>query len=230
MPGHYRRRPARRPRRRPARRPRRRMGTGLTNVDRALSPFAQRYITKMKWGASIITDAVTGLYTLRLNSVFDPDLTSLGTHRPYGFDQLSTIYNRYRVIACGWRINQATGVSGTPVVIASMPTNDGSLVFANFGAMAENPRAKYVTQAIGGNAMILHSKSYIPKLVGQTRTQYMSDDRYASDVLSNPVENAQLVVQTFNGLNGAQFGGIGLQVVLEYTVEWFDVKHLVQSL
>lgn len=228
MPRHYRRRPARRPRR-PVRRPRRRMGTALTNVDRALAPFAQRYITKMKWGATIVTDAL-GSYTLRLNSVFDPDLTSVGTHRPYGFNELATIYNRYRVISCGWRINQASGSTGTPIIISSVPSNDASLLFSNLGAMIENPRSKYVTQALGGGAMVLHSKSYIPKLVGQTRPQYMAESRYSGDVLSNPLENALLFIQTFNGFSGAQIAGIGLQVVLEYTVEWYDVKHLVQSL
>jgi len=221
------RRPARRPRRRPARRPRRRMGRALTVVDRALAPFAQRYITKMKYATTITTDA-GGQYIFNLNGLNDPDRTGVG-HQPYGFDELATIYNRYRVISCGWRVNQATGTAGTPVIISSMPSNDASIIFANMGEMVENPRSKYVTQNVGANAIVLHGKSYIPKLMGRTKTQYMADDNYAALVTANPSELGLLYIQTFNGLSGNQFSGIGLHVVLEFTVEWFDVKHLVQS-
>lgn len=73
-------------------------------VNSALQPIPQRYITKMKYSEQVSTDAA-GRYMFNLNSIFDPNRTgTLTGHQPYGFDTLATLYNRYRVISCGYRI------------------------------------------------------------------------------------------------------------------------------
>jgi len=75
----------------------------------------------------------------------------------------------------------------------------------------------------------LSGKSYLPKLMGRTRAQYMADDNYQAIVSTNPTETGWLYLQTFNATTGLPIGGIPLNVVLEFTVEFFDLKHIVQS-
>lgn len=224
---HRRRRVARR--RRPVRKATRKgMSSGaLTNVNRSLQPIPNRYICKMKYSTTIAT-AAAGQFIFNLNSLFDPDRTGVG-HQPYGFDPLANLYNRYRVIACGWRVQQPASNTGTPVITACLPSNDLGVVFPSTDEMLENPRCKYITQNPGAAIETLRGKVYLPKLMGRTKTQYMADDNYQATVVSSPNELGLLYLQTFNGLSGVGFGGIGLTVVLEYTVEFFDAKRIAQS-
>lgn len=212
--------------RRAARRPRRKaQGTSL--VNRSLQPIANRYICKMKYAESITTDA-TGQFQFRLNSVFDPNLTGVG-HQPYAFDNLATLYNRYRVVSCGWRLQQPSRTDGSSVIIACLPNNDTSISWPDFGVMAENPRTKYVTNNPGAPVATLSGKSYLPRLMGRSRAQYMADDNYQSIVTTNPSENAILYIASFAAQTGVALPSVPINVVLEYTVEFFDLKHVVQS-
>lgn len=215
-----------RAKRKGARRAKRR-GQALTTINRSLQPFANRYICKMKYAATVQT-GFTGQFLFNLNSVWDPDRTGTG-HQAYGFDSMALIYNRYRVVSCGWRIQAPLLSSANPVTVACIASNDTSINWPDSGVMLENPRAKYITQNPGAATTSLSGKVYLPKLAGRTKTQYMADDQYQSNVLGNPTESMLLYIQTFAAVNGFQASAVPLQVVLEYTVEWFDSKHLPQS-
>lgn len=196
-------------------------------VNTALHPIPQRFITKMKYSEQVNTDA-NGQYRFNLNSIYDPNSTGTG-HQPYGYDTLSTLYNRYRVISCGWRIqvNWQANQNAQPVLVGAIPANE-SLTFLSLAELRENPRAKYINQNYGAETIALTGKSYIPSLVGRNKAQYMADDRYQALMTASPNELAILNVVTGpNGLDSPASATI--QIVLEYTVEFFDIKHLAQS-
>lgn len=204
-----------------------RRGNKMTNVNRGLQPIPSRYICKMKYATTVTTDA-TGQYIFNLNSLYDPDRTGLG-HQPYGFDNLALLYNRYRVISTGYRVIMPTSTTGTPITVSALPSNDLGITFADDSVIRENPRAKYIVQNPGATALVLHGKVHIPSLMGRTRAQYMADDNYQAVVTSNPSEQALLYLGGFNALTGAPLQFVALNVILEFTVEWFDIKHVVQS-
>ena len=206
-------------RKRMARRPKR------VVVNRALHPIPQRFITKMKYSEILTTDSV-GHYRMNLNSIFDPNRTGVG-HQPYGFDTLATLYNRYRVISCGYRISTYTNSGGAVVNLGAIPANE-ELTFNTFSELRENPRAKYIHQSTGGEIVYLTGKTYIPSLVGRTKAQYMADDRYQAQVNGNPNELAVLNIVSVPG-GGDTPTAASFQIVMEYTVEFFDIKHLGQS-
>lgn len=196
-------------------------------VNRALHPIPQRYITKMKYSEQFSTDA-NGNYQFNLNSIWDPNRSGVG-HQPYGFDTLATLYNRYRVISCGWRI-QPIVVSGNTnnIQLAAFPANESNTTILSMAEMRENPRVKYVTQTSGGGAVTLAGKTYIPSLVGRTKAQYMADDRYQAAVSTSPAELA--ILNLLSSANGSDSPNQAtFQILLEYTVEFFDIKHLAQS-
>ena len=192
-------------------------------VNRALQPIPQRYICKMKYSADVSTSS-TGQYLFNLNSVFDPDRTGIG-HQPYGHDTLSLLYNRYRVISCGWRITAPTSLS-TIIQLGALPSNE-VVPIVSMDYIRENPRAKYHCQMPGGNCLVLSGKSHLPSLVGRTSQQYMADDRYQAQVGTSPSELAILNLFTATA-TGAPLAA-PINIVLEYTVEWFDVINVAQS-
>lgn len=195
-------------------------------INRALSPIPQRYITKLKYSQVVTTSAVFGNYAMNLNSLYDPDRTGVG-HQPYGFDQLAALYNRYRVISCGYRLNLAVGTSTQPVILTAMPANI-VVTGGSCSEMRENPRTKYITQNPGASSIVLRNKSQIPSIVGRTKAQYMADDRYQAEVTSDPNELVILNIQSWTAAD-AYLPGVQVQVVMEYTVEFFDIKSLGQS-
>lgn len=195
-------------------------------VNRALHPIPQRFVTKMKYSEVISGGATFGDVSINLNSVYDPNRSGIG-HQPYAFDTLAALYNRYRVISCGYRIQCATPASGNTVLTA-MPANT-VVVTGTASELRENPRCKYITQTGGGNSIVLSGKSYIPSLVGRSKAQYMADDRYQSEVTGSPNELAILNIQLFGISTDAPITSTPVQVVLEYTVEFFDIKSLGQS-
>lgn len=207
----------------PRKRVARRRAPQTTLVNRALTPIPARFITKMKYSEFINTDTF-GDYAFNLNSIFDPNRTGVG-HQPYAFDTLATLYNRYRVIACGYRL-QVAGDAASAICMSAIPTNE---LFApsTISEVRENPRAKYIQQNPGAASVTLHNKCYIPSLVGRTKTQYMADDRYQALVTGSPQELALLNIKTSNTADAAF--PTKVQILLEYTVEWFDIKTLGQS-
>jgi len=174
--------------------------------------------------------AITGLgpqvYRYNLNSVYDPNRSGIG-HQPYGHDTLITIYNRYRVISCSWVIS-AVDSAGQYIQIASLPANEEHNV-GSVSEARENPRCKYITQAPQAALKMLTGKSYLPSLVGRSKAQYMADDRYQSIVGSSPSELGILNLYVQNMADGNNNLNTLLNVTLEYTVEWFDVKNQIQS-
>lgn len=211
--------------RRPARKGGKRRGgyKAISTVGKSLNPIAQRYICKMKYAETVATDG-NGRFVFNLNSIYDPNRTG-GGHQPYGHDTFQTMYNRYRVISCSYRIiapkNDAT------LQLAVQPANE-VLTPATAAEVKENPRSRYVTQSPGGQVVSCSGKVYIPSLVGRTKAQYMADDRYQAVFGTDPAELAVLNIITTSG-GDVPLPANPLNVELVYTVECFDIKHLAQS-
>lgn len=212
-----------------------RRGQRSALVNRALAPFAQRYITKMKYAeqVQVTGPGLGGLAAFRfnLNSIFDPNQTGIG-HQPYGHDTMASLYNRYRVIKCNYVISGIStgGTSGNQYsIIAALPSNEQVNLAGGLAEAQEHPRCKFVTQAPESGLKVLKGSVYLPSLVGRSKAQYMADDRYQATYGSSPNELA--ILNVFAGvLNGAaETTSMQLNVVLEYVVESFDVKSLIQS-
>lgn len=193
---------------------------------RSIQPIAQRCIVKMKYSEVITTDLANGYYAMNLNSIYDPNRSGIG-HQAYGFDTFSSLYNRYRVVSCGYRLQVGLGSTTVPVSLTAIPGNE-QITASTASEIRENPRSKYIIQNPGSDSKVIRYKSYIPSLVGRTRAQYMADDRYQSTVNASPPELAVLNIQTFSTSDVA-LAGVQVQVLMEYTVEFFDVKNLGQS-
>lgn len=204
------------------------------NVNRALKPFAQRYITTMKYSEQVKVTGPSGgglaAFRFNLNSIYDPNRTGIG-HQPYGYDQLAGLYNRYRVIKCNYVVSGVnTGSDGDQYsIIAALPANEQVNLIGGLAEAMENPRCKFITQAPSAPLRMLKGSVYIPSLVGRNKSQYMADDRYQSTFGSDPNELA--VLNLFAGaIDGDPLTNtMTLTVTLTYVVEVFDVKNQIQS-
>lgn len=205
--------------------PRRKLALSAT---RSLNPLPSKYICKLKYVQPFDIDPVTQQHNFNLNSLFDPDRTGLG-HQPYGFDQLSTLYEKYRVISASWVINGInTGDSQRAVRIAACPHND-NFTFPDMNLAMESPRTKYIIQgAQGSDLKTLKGWVNMNSVVGRTKPQYMADDKYGSSFTASPSE---LVILTVMGSDLDNSGSVAISctITLEFTAEFYDVRQQNQS-
>jgi len=187
------------------------IGTGFINA---------RLISDLKYTEQLFTSVgpgVLNIQSFRMNSIFDPDITSVG-HQPYGYDVLETIYNRYRVFSLVWQINFAA--TSQPYVAVVVPVNGTPFSFVTIDAAAEYPRAVQKYVSLGGSTMRIGGRMYLPALLGVKKSEYMDDDRFQATYNSNPAELMTLQILTYNA-TGATIN-IPYVVTLIYRTESFD--------
>jgi hypothetical protein len=157
-------------------------------------PVSNRIRTCLKYKDSFsvsLTANAASNTQLNLNGLFDPYYTG-GGHQPYKFDQLCpSLYTRYRVFACAWRVGFASG--GSAVFHTVVPTN-GDLATAVTGAASFNgagelPFATSNGTGSGGCPLAIYTgKIDLNMLGGYTIPEYEADDRFQAQYTANPVE------------------------------------------
>lgn len=212
---------------------RRRGGYRTVNLvtKRTLNPIPQRMIVKHKYATSVQSSTAGGsvaTYLFNLNSMWDPDRTGVG-HQPYGRDTYVTLYNRYRVIGCSYRIAVIPSDPAVVTQVAVVPSNSASIVYTDVATAREQPRCKYIIQQPGAPQKYVSGYVSIPSLMGRTRAQYMADDNYQSQTGTSPSELALLNILAGSFTDAPFPQQYWFNVELEMVCEWFDPYILPQS-
>lgn len=168
----------------------------ITTVQPSTQPIANRLITKLKYVDTVTIplniDGV-GVWEFRLNSLYDPDFSG-GGHQPYGYDQLTTLYQQYRVFGARIKFTildvlDDSSNLGIYMGIYNTP-NANILAGKTTSEILELPYCKYkvtsATTAAGGISRTMYQRVNIPRVMGVRSAQYKSDDLYMSAVGGNP--------------------------------------------
>lgn len=212
---------------------RRRRGYTTINLakSRTLNPIPQRMIAKHKYATSVQASTAGGsvaTYLFNLNSMWDPDRTGTG-HQPYGRDTYVTLYNRYRVIGCSYRIAVVPQDPSLISQVAVVPSNSASIVYTDVATAREQPRCKYIIQQPNSPQKFVSGYVSIPSLMGRTKVQYMTDDNYQAQTGTSPSELALLNILAGSFTDAPLPETFWFNVELEFTCEWFDPFILPQS-
>lgn len=196
----------------------------------ASSWIPERLEIPVKWSLVASIPVTTGVGTqvaLKMNSVLDPGGAAASTS-VYGYDQLNTIYARYRVVASAIRVQfyqtNAAGLSGQGcgTVVWPSPSN-GSFVSDSMGAL-QQPYSKnqqimipYGSTGSGGVPTI---KNYISvaKLAGVTQAEVARDDTYSALMNGDPTKLYYWVILAYAD-SGAE------TVTLRATIELVQYVH-----
>ncbi len=181
--------------------------------------FKQVYLSYVGQGILTEAAAATGThYTWRLNSLFDPDFTGVGS-TAMGWTQLSGAYGLFRVIGARVIIhfyNNATGQS----TVGLLPGLNSTYT-SDYLRWEAEPNA--VSTMLQGNTGGAHSlatfdRTYdLPKLCGVSRQQYMTDFDFAHTTTANPVRNV-FVSPYMRGMSAAA-QSVGYVIRIIYHVE-----------
>jgi len=198
-----------------------------TQVNRSANmPLAPRYRTRLRYAdqqTPTLTQGVTYQYLYNLNSLFDPDRTGTG-HQPYGRDTLATLYAKYRVWKCTWKITFIGNSTTVPYSVCVVPHNHASAISSLTLAM-ESPRSKF---QIGTSAepITMTGTIDLADLAGKPKAGYMADDLYAAAITADPNEIMCLHVFLYSSTGTPQ---ILFNSQLTYYAELYDPVELSQS-
>jgi len=145
--------------------------TGLSSHDYG---FPDRMKTKLQYQDVVQLSASAGspaIWQFRMNSLYDPDLTGTG-HQPQWFDQLSAVYNNYKVlgskITCTFIPNNIsdTEANDKGPYICGITTVAGTTSFgaASYPALLEDGNAVHgiIVDKQGGSNKLTLSNTFSP--------------------------------------------------------------------
>lgn len=172
-----------------------------------------------------------GLFNqFRLNSIYDPDETSVlvGTSA-LGFLQYLQQYQRYRVYRCDYVISMTNLSEDTIITGAIVPQNAADTTYSVSDYMRPLAKRFELGNRSGNNKATVKGSIYLPKLAGVTATQYKADPNNMSGFLGNPATPLDLTI-VGNCSNGGIAGTMAAQVTLVYHVEMMASTPQVEAL
>lgn len=191
--------------------------------------FSSKYVDTFR----ITTTAGSLAYqSYRLNSLFDPDYTNTG-HQPLGFDQVSSLYNQYKVLRvrarCTLTIDPALSASGNVQVVITRSSSGAPLTVADATTNAEqNGGAIMVIQNNTSSPYTYTRTVDIPSWQGVSRDVYIQDASYDVATNTNPSDVIYLsfILTSQDGSTTLNLNGV---VTLNFEYVMRNRKSLTQS-
>jgi len=190
--------------------------------------FGSRVRVTQKYADNVSISGAAGVvagYTWRLNSTFDPDLTG-GGHQPLGRDQYATLFNKYAVLGCKWRVVAAPVINVNFTLTAAVTNNP--TIPTNPIAMLELQGTKGPINFTSTAAQYSHYPFELKGTVNLVKLSgcrgienYLGLDAYSSVVAGNPADSQNLTVAGVNSIAGVSWSAL-LYIMLEYDVVYFD--------
>lgn len=199
-------------------------------------PFPARLLCDLAYSDryTLTQDGTVGnttatIQTFRLNSLFDPDLTGTG-HQPYGFDQLTPIYNNYCVTGCTIEADMtaASTAGGMGFFTVQPSSNFSSISGKTLSQLLErfNVWASEVPQAGAADVWRIRRSFSIHAVEGLPNAALLYVGGYAAQVASNPTNSPTIQFAFCAPTVGTQ---ITLTVKLIYHCVFWNRNSIIQS-
>lgn len=164
------------------------------------------------------------IYQFKINSMFDPDLTSAG-HQPMYRDQLYTIYKYAIVTGCRWTIECGTQAGSCVIFIPHVSTY--SSTDSDVSAAIERGSTKRSWAQIGKPCTMTGYVS-MAKLFGLPDAKsLLTDDLFRHDDSADPSNLAYLSIYTQD--TEQTTAHCHTSVTLDFTVVFKEVLRIAQS-
>lgn len=198
----------------------------MVRTSDTLLPSRMRRTLRYNTGLTLsapVTGAITN-YQFRLNSCFDPDLTSTG-HQPMGYDQLCAMYNQWcvtrsRITVHAVMNSDPSYISGTSGFIGLFAVPNDSSVPTTVDQALENHVP--VMQVMSGyqNRVTVQENFDHNIMFGLNLTQYLADDTFYGQISANPAK--PIICNLFYGGIGAGASSLSSTLRADVVIE-FDV-------
>lgn len=106
-----------------------------------------------------------------ITSLYDPDYTGIG-HQPYGFDQISGLFNAYCVISWYGDFTFTCGTANVPMRVILEPKFNNATTVSNMSLSSERPFSKVLIVSPGQT--VKYRVTYnLPQIAGMTLSNWL---------------------------------------------------------
>lgn len=195
---------------------------GLLRVPRGMA-FPMRLRNTMRYAETINIGVTTGYgkWTFSANGLYDPNISGVG-HQPLYFDQLMAIYNHYNVVKSKITI---AAMHNAVSVLLTCGVDDDTTTHAPDVAIEEGG-AKYAVYGITSGTISPSITRYWNQAVTFGQGASMGA-QLIGDSSNNPTEQSYFNIGVFDPLGSTT--NVYVQVVLEYTTDWSELKTIAAS-
>lgn len=213
------------------------VGQSLTIVRPVRAGFGFSTRTRLRYVTSVqlqIAGSAAGIRTFSANGLYDPDITGVG-HQPMGFDVYSSVYSKYMVRASTCTIAAISPTdlaNGAPMAVGILLSNAATLGVAGVDALMEQGLNPYVVMCNSTplyRAVKVTSRRYKPELFFHVTNPVDLQDEIGALTSANPVTQAYFICWFGQTPSGTDVDTLNVTVHLEYDVDFFDLKEVVQS-
>jgi hypothetical protein len=171
-----------------------------------------------------------GYFDLRANGVYDP-VVAVGGHQPLGYDQWSTFYNNWVVLACDIHTNFKSNVASENTQIVGIILSDDTTTPMEVGELAEQPLAHWTTVCCnaGNRAFADVRHRYDAKTFFNIKDPLDNVSRLGGTTGADPTEQAYFRVYFNNSNGGISDTTLQTNTLLTYDVVFSEPKALAQS-
>ncbi len=216
--------------------------TQLTRFRRPLG-LPKTFSCKLKYVDFIELDASAGIpdvHKYRVNSVYDPDYTGIG-HQPLEYDNLQSVYRRYKVTSSRIRVEGLAKANGTVPTWMVLETQDHDLnTNGSLRNMLENGAKAVRIDPVVSSTATMNTFSYKGNQSALIKNWSIRRDIPANlrgnealnaGVTQNPAEQMYFSIQAMaNDLQSSiNPGAIIVKVELDFNVTFYDEKEHVES-
>lgn len=160
---------------------------------------------------------------MRLNSLYDPDYTGSG-HQPYGFDQMSGMYQKYRVDHVDFQVLFTTpGAANDMLCLATVaPNTTSNLTGVAMYAAQERPNSIVGhLSSQGERKCVLNGSFDLHTLCGVPKAKYVAEEQYSAAINADPTV-VPLLTFAVGSYSNAVSQACSVQVVLSYRATLFQ--------
>lgn len=186
------------------------------------------YVTALQKNLNA-SGGITNYNQFRLNSIWDPDLTSvLSGTSALGINQYGALYQRYRVYRCDYSITLTNLAEDTIVTGAIVPAQYQDTLFTASDYMRPMAKRFSLGNRSGQNRSVVKGSIYLPKLMGVSPVQFKTDTGNLAGFTANPV-NPNVLTICANSTNAGVTPSVAVQVQLIYHVEFMSTQAIVEA-
>lgn len=187
------------------------------------------FIYTSKFTLDAPTLGAATVYQFRLNSLFDPDLTGVGT-QPVGFDQYAALYEKYRVYEASYKL-MVNNSNGTRPVIAGVMACDQDTATTDLDRLVQNGQAQWTLMGPAGSStdtVAFKGTVDIAAAQGVTKQAFWDDDLNEAVMTANPVE-AYVLNCFLADANISDPGGCNCFIEIRYRARLYGNQLVVVS-
>lgn len=205
--------------------------TGSVNLIKQALIVPDRIRTRIKLAYEWQMSGTLGIYqsySFRLNSLYRPVFSGGSTIQPVGFDEISALYNGFKVLGNEMKLTAfSNSATAPPVAVVAYPAVSVTPVVSSFEAI-QQPYSKiaYIGISAGGSAVRTFRNYMNVKTVFGVPN--VSDEDYECTPSSNPTKTCYWHILTEDITSTATYT-VNLQAIFTFYIECFSKNSLLQS-